>query len=107
MSEQDNENYMSFAERWKRLEDVRDEEFLRFDRVENKRSSRPDIHAFILLNELCPGERDIINGAEHDVYFLDIGVDELTEKATDDQLIELHRCGITYLTEYDCLGSFA
>ena len=37
-----------------------DEEFLKFERVENKRSQRPDLHAFLLLDELVPDKSDII-----------------------------------------------
>lgn len=71
-----------------------DEEFIRFGRVEHKLSNRPDIHAFLLLDQLCPGGRDIVSYAEHDEIYLDVDVKELLEKATDEQLIDLHRCGV-------------
>lgn len=79
------------------------DEFLKFDRVENKRSSRPDIHAFILLNEMFPGTRDMISAAEHDAIYLDIDVEKFKEKATDEQIIELTRCGVIYDSETDSL----
>lgn len=39
-------------------------EYLKFDRVEPKLSRRPDLHAFLLLDRLVPGIRDIIGCAE-------------------------------------------
>jgi hypothetical protein len=76
------------------FDEFNDDEFLKFDRVENKLSTRPDIHAFILLNELFPGTRDMVSGAEHDEIYLDVEPDELKEKATKEQLRDLHRCGV-------------
>lgn len=70
------------------------DEFLKFKRVKNKLSSRPDIHAFILLNQLVPGTRDMVSAAEHDEFFLDVDVDELEKVATEEQVIDLIRCGV-------------
>lgn len=81
------------------MEDLFDDdgdEYLKFERVENKRSSRPDIHAFILLNELVPGTRDMIAAAEHDEIYLDVDPETLAEVATEEQIIELIRCGVRY-----------
>ena len=78
----------------------------KFDRVEVKLSSRPDIHAFILLNQLVPGKTDIIDGSEHDEIYLGVDVEELRKAATRDQLIDLCRCGIRFNDDYDCLAMF-
>ena len=82
------------------------DDYLKFERIENKRSSRPDVHAFILLDELFPSERemDLISCAKHDIYYLDIEEERLS-KLTDDQILELVRCGISYDDEFDCLFS--
>jgi isochorismate hydrolase len=82
------------------------DEFLKFDRVENKLSSRADLHAFLLLDKLVPGESDIVGSADHDEIFLETDVEELLKVATDEQLIEIHRCGILYNEKYECLYSF-
>lgn len=82
------------------------EEFLKFDRVENKRSSRPDIHAFILLNEMFPGTRDMISAAEHDVIYLDVDGEEFIDTATDEQIVELTRCGVIYDSDTNSLQMF-
>lgn len=81
-------------------------EFLEFDRVANKRSKRPDLHAFMLLDELCPGEKDIVSAAEHDEIFLAVEVEDLAKVITEDQVIELTRCGIRVSSDFDCLCSF-
>ena len=78
----------------------------KFSGIENKRSERPDIHAFLLLDELVPGTRDMISAAEHDEFYLDVGVEELVKVITEEQVIELRRCGVHW-SEYDCLVMFA
>lgn len=70
------------------------DEFLKFERVETKRSRRADLHGFILLDELVPGDRDILAGAEHDEVYLSIDEDELAAVVTEAQVIELVRCGV-------------
>ena len=70
-----------------------DAEFLKWDRVESRRSQRPDLHAFLLLDELQPGNRDMVCAAEHDEFWLGINVERLAEVITSEQCIELQRCG--------------
>ncbi len=70
------------------------EEYIKFERVSNKRSSRPDLHAFLLLDELIPGDRDMVCAAEHDEIYLDVDLDELAAVITKEQAIELVRCGV-------------
>lgn len=80
----------------KEMFDKHDEEFLQFDSIENKRSRRPDLHAFLLLDELQPSTSDIVDAAEHDEYWLAIDCDALEKAITSDQVLELVRCGIRY-----------
>ncbi len=84
-----------------------DTEFLKFDSIESKRNSRPDINAFILLNELLPGVSDIVYivcSAEHDQIWFDIKLDGVA--LTDDQVRDLVRCGVWYDSEVDSLSMF-
>lgn len=81
------------------------DEFLKFERIVNKKSNRPDIHAFILLDELCPGKSDMVSGADHDIIFLDVEIEDLAKVITEEQVVELIRCGVM-LSEYDCLSMF-
>lgn len=80
------------------------DEYLKFDRVENKRSNRPDLHAFLLLNELfpCDTDRDMISAAAHDIIYLDIDAEDI-EKIPEDKLVELIRCGIGYDDDSLCM----
>lgn len=71
-------------------------EYLKFENVRDKLCSRPDLHAFMLLNQLVPSGRDIIVSAEHDEIWLDIPTDYLSEVATEEQICDLIRCGIRY-----------
>jgi len=71
------------------------DEFLKFERVKNKRSNRQDLHVFILLDELFPSDKCIIDSAEHDEIFVNLEDNQL-EKLTEEQIIELIRCGARY-----------
>lgn len=80
----------------------------KFERVENKLSSRPDLHAFILLNQIVPGTSRMISAAEHDEYFLDVEIDALEIAGiTEAQVLELIRCSVRYDEDNDCLALFA
>ena len=86
--------------------DKHEEEYIQFDRVENKRSERPDLHAWLLLDELFPHPgRDMVCGAEHDEIYLDVSAGQIAT-LTEDQIIELTRCGVRYAEDYDCLAMF-
>ncbi|AMM23150.1 hypothetical protein [Variovorax sp. PAMC 28711] len=94
---------MNLHDRFEQYED----EFLKFDRIDNPKSKRPDLHAFLMLDEIQPGERDLISASEHDEFYLDIDCDAFAEKATDEQIRDLQRCGIRYDSELDSLCMFA
>lgn len=82
------------------------DEYIKFDGIESKRNNRPDIHAFLLLDELIPGNMDMVSAAEHDEIYLNINCDALARIATEEQILELVRCGVRYDSEYDCLCMF-
>ena len=73
-----------------------EDEFLKFDRVQNKTSGRADLHAFNLLDKLVPGKSDMVSAAEHDEVWLDVSPEELAKVATEEQIVELIRCGVRY-----------
>lgn len=83
---------------------LRSGEYLKFDRVVTRRSQRPDLHAFLLLDEILPpriggnaqAAPDMISCAEHDQIWLAVNIDELAERVTREQAIELVRCGVRY-----------
>lgn len=82
-------------------------EYLAFERVENKLSTRPDLHAFLLLNQLVPGNRDMICSASHDEIWLEVRPEELAKVATPEQIRDLVRCGVRYDRDNDSLCMFA
>ncbi len=82
-------------------------EFLKFDLIETQFSQRPDIHAFILLDRLCPGKGDMICAAEHDEYYLEVDMEMLERVITIDIATDLYRCGIFYNSDHDCFMSYA
>lgn len=81
-------------------------EFLKFEKVENKTSQRRDLHAFMLLDRLVPGEKDIVGCAEHDEIWLEVDPEELAKVATEEQIIELIRCGVRYDEDTESLAMF-
>ena len=81
------------------------DEYIKFDRVESKVSTRPDIHAFIMLDALFPANRDMVCAAGHDIIYLDVESEDI-EKLNEEQVIELLRCGVLYDSETDSLTMF-
>ena len=92
----------------KELFEKHEGEFLKFDRVPIglRLSTRKDIHAFILLDKLVPGSSRMVSGAEHDEIFLGVGADQLAEVATEEDIIDLIRCGVFISKEFDGLAMF-
>jgi hypothetical protein len=73
-----------------------EEEYLKFDKVKEKKTNRPDLQALLILDSIIPSNRDIISASEHDEFFLDIDLEVLAAKATEEQIIDLIRCGVRY-----------
>jgi len=92
---------MNIEEFEEAFEEYSEEEFLEFERVENKLSKRADIHAFLLLDRLCPSNISIVSGAEHDMIYLSVESDELSKVITREQILELSRCGVGYSSSSD------
>lgn len=82
------------------------DDYGKFELVKNKRSERPDLHAFLVLDEIFPAAgRDIVSAASHDVIYLEVDGDDLV-RLMDSEILELVRCGVMYDTENDCLSMF-
>jgi hypothetical protein len=82
------------------------EEYLQFELVEKPLHSRPDLAAFLLLDQLVPGKNDMVSASEHDEFFLSVDVEEVAKVITEEQIVTLIRCGIRY-SSYDCFCMFA
>lgn len=89
-----------------------DEEYLKFNRIKKPLHATPDICAFLLLDDISPstyrsGERcDIISTSEHDQYWLATDVTDFASKATEQDIITLLRCGISYDQDAESFYSF-
>jgi len=96
------------VEQLKATFDKYDDEYIQFQNVANKRSRRPDMHAFIVLDELLPGDGkgDLISAAEHDQFFLDIEPEALARVATEEIILDLVRCGVSFDEETESLFLF-
>lgn len=88
--------------------DKYEDEYIQFQNVANKRSRRPDMHAFMVLDELLPGDGkgDLISAAEHDQFFLDIEPEALARVATEEIILDLVRCGVSFDEENESLFLF-
>ena len=89
------------AEKLLGLIDKHDKEYGKFQRIASKRSKFAEAHAMLLLEELVPdwdNEEDGNYIAEPVSLLLGSEVIQ-----TEQQVIELLRCGVTYDEERDCL----
>ena len=61
--------------------EANESEYIEFQNVEKKRCNRPDLHAFLLLDELFPAEEgrmdDIVSDAQHDEIWISISFDDI------------------------------
>jgi hypothetical protein len=88
------------------FDDLSDANHLEFEKIEKPKFQRRDLCAFVKLNELVPGDDDIVSAAEHDEIWLAIDVEELAEVITEDDIIFLLRCGVMFDEGDDCLKMF-
>ena len=91
------------------LEQHNENAYCEFEHIpaERRLSQRPDLHVFQLLDQLVPGSHDIIAGAEHDVIWLEVSVEDLAAVITEEQILDLARCGVMYHNETESLRMFA
>jgi hypothetical protein len=83
-----------------------EEEYIKFDRIDNPPSKRPDICAFLLIDKLLPGNGDIISASEHDEIYLDVDCEKFEKLVTKEDIIYLSRCGVHYDEDTDSLSMF-
>lgn len=93
---------MSLKAVFKELQD----EYLKFERIENPLHHRADICGFMKLHQLVPGTMDMVAAAEHVEIFLDVSPEALERVATVDDLVYLHRCGVRWNSDADSLAMF-
>lgn len=74
-----------------------------FDRVDNPLHLRPDICAFLLLDKLVPGTREMTTPGEEREILLGTDCGKLSAVATLDDIRVLACCGVHYDKYNDCL----
>jgi hypothetical protein len=83
-------------------------EYCKFERVEDKLHKCPDICAMIKLSSLAYDDiheiigHDIVSCASRDLITLSVGPDELKNTTTEDDIIMLIRCGVSYDDDQEC-----
>lgn len=94
------------------------ERFLKFEEIKEPRHPRPDLCAFLMLHDLAPcvsdensikngfGMMDMVAAAEHDEIWLSVDVDALASNVTEEQIVDLQRCGVRYDDDNDSLAMF-
>lgn len=90
-----------------------DDEFLKFGRITSPKHPAPDLCAFLMLHEIAPTLNagngkvaDMVAYAGHDEITLCTNPATVAEKATEQQLIDLIRCGLRYSEDIDCFQMF-
>lgn len=92
--------------------EANDEEFLKFDRIENPIHPAPDLCAFLMLHFLAPKRNgdgtvaDMVSCSEHDQIYLATDIDQLAEAATLENVCDLVRCGVRFDSYTDSLCMF-
>lgn len=102
------------SEQIEKFMDEQEDEAGEFDRIENKRHSRPDIHAMLLMDEIHPGKGDMVSAAEHDQIWFNVAGESDPDpdtydthwKFTEAHLIELLRSGIYFDSDTESFYSF-
>lgn len=69
-------------------------EYIKFERIVSPRHRRPDLCAFLMIDDLIPGSQDLIGCAEHDEFYLSVTTEDLAEAITEDIIKDLIRCGL-------------
>lgn len=95
---------LNLSELFQKYED----EFLKYERIENPPSQHPDICAFLLLERLVPAKKNLkmIDGADHDIIYIITDAQKLAEVATEDDIRYLVRCGVMYDEDNESLTMF-
>jgi hypothetical protein len=91
-----------------RLYDEHEDEHLEFKNIKPERRlhRRPDLNAFLLLDKLVPGDRDMVQVAEHDEFWVEVRPKQVAAVATEEDILDLMRCGIMYDSDIESFHSF-
>lgn len=83
-----------------------DDEYGKFERIDNPLSPRSDLCAFVLLDKLAPGTEKMLSYAGHDQVVLSVDCDALASAATEADIETLVRCRVRYNESENSLEMF-
>jgi hypothetical protein len=85
------------------LFETHEDEFLKDERVEPGRRlhRRPDLHVFLMLDRLVGddaegADRDMVSAAVYDEIYLEVTPADVAAKATEEDIVDMIRCGLRY-----------
>lgn len=86
------------------------EQYMQFDEISQheRLSNSPDLHAFILLDRLAPTKEghDLVQHASHDLIILGTDLKILAGNISEEQCVQLMRCGVRLSCEDDYIEMF-
>ena len=76
-----------------------EDEYLEFERIQNPKHTRRDICAMLIIHEIqsrneSQRQDTMISWAGHEEIYLDVNVEEISEYITEEEIIDLIRCGV-------------
>jgi hypothetical protein len=92
----------------KELFEKHGDEFLRHKNIENPMHRQADLCAFLMLDKIAPlnNDRDIIISSQYDEITLAFDPKKVALYATEQEIIDLIRCGLRYDSDEDCFVMF-
>lgn len=90
------------ADLFKKHEDA----FLKDENVTMLTTKRRDLHAFLLLDHLSPGDLPALSYASHDEVTLAFDPGTVAANAAEADIVELVRCGVRYSASHECFEMF-
>ena len=80
------------------------DEYLHFERVDDKITNRPDLEALLMLDKQYDSNVGILGGVNYEEVFLNVDLNKID--LTEDDVIKLLRCGVRYDSDSESLSMF-
>lgn len=92
----------------KELFEKHSEEYLHHHVIENPMHRQADLCCFLMLDKIAPlnNDRNVIAYASHDEITLAFDPNTVAQNATEQEIIDLIRCGLRYEEDEECFMMF-
>jgi hypothetical protein len=93
--------------------EIHNDQFLKTDNIKKRMSPRPDLCAFLILDELqfrsnfVKSYGDIVTHAEHEIIYLGVNLENILSVITEADILDLIRCGVCFNSDESCFTMFA